>query len=77
MKPMGPHCEISPICLPRHPAVAYLYLVREMKSSTVLSYFSSLESLRPRSREILTAYYPIASSEYELRSMDKQALVPE
>jgi hypothetical protein len=26
IKPM-PHLKISPVCLPRHPAVAYLFLV--------------------------------------------------
>src|SRR5947209_17354685 len=25
-----PHCERTPVCLPRHPAVAYLFLVRRM-----------------------------------------------
>src|SRR5438876_43814 len=25
-----PHCETSSVCLPRHPAVAYLFLVRPM-----------------------------------------------
>ena len=31
MKPTAPHPEISLACLPRHPAVAYLFLVRPMK----------------------------------------------
>jgi hypothetical protein len=77
MKPMGPHCEIKSSVFGTTPLPWRIAISRQMKSSTVLSYFSSLESPRPRSREILRASYPTASSEYELRSIDKQAFVAE
>src|SRR5207248_8091294 len=31
-----PHCEVTSECLPRHPAVAYLFLVRAMRPLIVI-----------------------------------------
>jgi hypothetical protein len=52
MKPTA-HCETTSACLPRHPAVAYLHLVRSHRRGASYDHYWDIRSLPRGDRKIV------------------------